>query len=599
MKINQIYSNKKEFKWVKFNEQLNVILGVKKDREKTDSDSHNLGKSTLISVIDFMFLQKVSGNNHLFKKNYNLFKDYTFFMELKKDEKNYVTIKRDIRNNTKISLKFHSEPFQDYRENQIWDLTDLPLTTTKPEKNPKIILNNYFGFINSEKYNYRKYLGYFLRTQYDYDEVFKLKKFAGSQMDWKPALLELLGFKGDFLSRKLSLENQISLTKKYLEQMKEELKVTDYEVDVIQSLIDDKVEDKKKLKEKIDRFDFYNKERENNKLLVEKIESKISQLNTMEYNLSYEIEKIKNSLHRNFEFDFKKIETIFNQAKVLFGNQIKKGYNELVQFNNDIIKERSTYQEKVLQKKNNQLEKIRDSLKELNEERKTTLSGLQNTDTMKKFKNFQSELINVENEISNLLNKLDNVDIIKSINKKLENLDKEFDKSISDLKEHLEEPNSGYVELKNNFRSLAKEILGESAILYYKVNQNNNPDFYTEFVNINESSINAQSDGYSYKKMLCVCFDLALLITYSSRNFFKFVYHDGVYESMSDTRKIKFLDKIRSVCDEYDIQYILTTLSDDIPMDSNNNPYNFKEEEIILTLHDDDDNSGRLFSRKF
>lgn len=60
---------------------------------------------------------------------------------------------------------------------------------------------------------------------------------------------------------------------------------------------------------------------------------------------------------------------------------------------------------------------------------------------------------------------------------------------------------------------------------------------------------------------------------------------------MSDTIKIKYLDKIREVCNEYDIQYILTTLYDDIPRDSNNNLYEFS--------NDDDNNLGRLFSMKF
>ena len=131
------------------------------------------------------------------------------------------------------------------------------------------------------------------------------------------------------------------------------------------------------------------------------------------------------------------------------------------------------------------------------------------------------------------------------------------------------------------------------------MNTNSNPDFFADFVNINETHVNSQSDGYSYKKMLCVCFDLSVLITYSKRNFFKFVYHDGAYESMSDTRKIKYLDKVREICEEFDIQYILTTLSDDIPRDSNNNLYDFNNNEIVLELNDDENNLGRLFSMKF
>ncbi|WP_188206953.1 DUF2326 domain-containing protein [Alkalibacillus aidingensis] len=599
MKICQIYSNNNKFKWIKFNKHLNVILGIIKDKSNEDTDSHNLGKSTLIYVIDFMFLKEIKSNRDLFKKNYDRLKDFTFFMELKKDENSYVTIKRNVKNNTKISIKFHTKPFQDFRNEAIWDYTDLPLTSKNVEKNPKEILNNFFSFYTKEEYNFRKYLGYFLRTQYDYDEVFKLNKFKGKMINWKPALLDLLGFDGDYLKDKLALESQIELTKKYLEEMKEELRVSDYEIDVIHSLIEAKSEDKEKLEEEINRFDFYNKERENTRILVEDIESEISNLNNLEYKLSYEIEKINGTLKRDLDFDLEKVESIFNEAKILFGDQIKKSYNELVQFNEDIIQERNTYQAKMLRKKGDELQLVRKKLKELNDERKSKLAYIRNSNTMAKFKKYQNELVETENEISHLLNKLDNVDVIKSINKKLKQMDKDLEESIQKLEEHLEKPNDYYNEIKSHFRTLSKGILGESAILYYIMNTNDNPDFFADFVNINESKVDSQSDGYSYKKMLCVCFDLAVLLTYSKKRFFKFVYHDGAYESMSDTRKIKYLDKVREICDKFDIQYIFTTLSDDIPRGTDNKLYDFTEDEIALELSDDEDNLGRLFSMKF
>lgn len=598
MKINQIYSDNNKFKSIKFNKHLNVILGITKDKSKKDSDTHNLGKSTLISVIDFMLLKELR-NNDLFKKNYSLLKDFTFFIELKKDSNSYVTVKRGVKNNTKISLKFHEEPFQDYKDEMMWDYIDLPLTSKDRKKNPKFILNDFFSFFNYEEYNYRKYLGYFLRTQYDYDKVFKLSKFQGKMIDWKPALLDLLGFDGDFLKDKLAIENQIDLTKKYLEEMKNELSVNDYEVDVVNSLIEAKSEDKKKLEKEIDKFDFYDKERDETRLIVKKIETKISELNNLEYRLAYEVEKIEDTLKHKLDFDLEKVEGIFNEAKILFGDQIKKSYSELVQFNKDIILERNKYQEKMLLKKSEQLNLIREDLKKLNNERVNKLSYIRSTDTMEKFKIYQNQLIEVENEISHLLNKLDDVDVIKSINKKIKQMETKLGENIQNLEEHLENPNEQYNEIKSHFRSLSKDILGESAILYYKMNTNSNPDFFADFVNINETHVNSQSDGYSYKKMLCVCFDLSVLITYSKRNFFKFVYHDGAYESMSDTRKIKYLDKVREICEEFDIQYILTTLSDDIPRDSNNNLYDFNNNEIVLELNDDENNLGRLFSMKF
>ncbi|WP_167374657.1 DUF2326 domain-containing protein, partial [Paenibacillus helianthi] len=135
--------------------------------------------------------------------------------------------------------------------------------------------------------------------------------------------------------------------------------------------------------------------------------------------------------------------------------------------------------------------------------------------------------------------------------------------------------------------------------IYFKINKEKNPDFHADFINFDETKITSQSDGYSYKKMLCVCFDLAVLMAYSNTSFYKFVYHDGTFESMSNSRKIKYLDAVRNVCNKYDIQYIFTTLTDDIPTDENNKKITLSEDEIVLTLDDSPGDSGRLFSVRF
>ena len=53
MKISKIYSNK-NFKNIEFNERFNAIVAFSESGDK--EDTHNLGKSSLISVIDFLLL---------------------------------------------------------------------------------------------------------------------------------------------------------------------------------------------------------------------------------------------------------------------------------------------------------------------------------------------------------------------------------------------------------------------------------------------------------------------------------------------------------------------------------------------------------------
>lgn len=143
MKLYKLYSNNSEFKDVNFNDGFNVVLGEVSNETNLDNDAHNLGKSTLISLIDFMLLKELK-KDHFLKKE--TFKNYIFYMEIKLNSGEYVTIKRPVAKNTKISLAKHNNENYDAREWEQWDYTDLSLGTKDKESNPKEILNRWLGF---------------------------------------------------------------------------------------------------------------------------------------------------------------------------------------------------------------------------------------------------------------------------------------------------------------------------------------------------------------------------------------------------------------------------------------------------------------------
>ncbi|MDG1623159.1 hypothetical protein P7D06_28650, partial [Bacillus mobilis] len=278
MKISKIYSDNKRFREINFSDGLNIIMGRVINKSNLDSDSHNLGKSALINLIDFMFLKELKRGSFL-KDNPEKFKTYTFFMELKKSENSYITIKRSVKNNTKISLKFHEKGNQDFRDCTNWDYKDVPLTSTDVNRSPKHILNQYWGINEILPYNYRQYLNYFLRSQYDYDEVFKLSKFKGNDSSWKPAMANLLGFNGSLIKEKYILEADVVKEQKLFQEMEQKLKISLNDLNQIESLLEINEIKKNFVADKIDNFDFYLKERDLNRELVEDIETKISTLN--------------------------------------------------------------------------------------------------------------------------------------------------------------------------------------------------------------------------------------------------------------------------------------------------------------------------------
>src|SRR5690606_32747479 len=103
----------------------------------------------------------------------------------------------------------------------------------------------------------------------------------------------------------------------------------------------------------------------------------------------------------------------------------------------------------------------------------------------------------------------------------------------------------------------------------------------------------SEGDGHSYKKFLCIAFDLAVARAYIDKRYPKFLYIDGVFEGL-DIRKKKNMLKVLRKYSQLGIQIILTTINSDISeLSSENNPI-FTKDEIILTLHDGGQD-GRLF----
>ena len=104
------------FKPIKFNEGLNVVLGKITKPKDTDTDSHNLGKSLLIDIIDYCLLKQAYSKNHFTNKLPETLKGLEFYLEILLTNGFFLTIKRGIENNTKICFKESSKGNQDFTQ---------------------------------------------------------------------------------------------------------------------------------------------------------------------------------------------------------------------------------------------------------------------------------------------------------------------------------------------------------------------------------------------------------------------------------------------------------------------------------------------------
>ena len=204
MKLSKLYSNMPDlFTPIQFLPGLNVVLAEIRLPENRLKDTHNLGKTTLGRLIDFCLLSKRDKGFFLFK-HLDLFKDFVFFLEVELLDGSFVTIRRGVEETTKISLKRHDRPGRDFSDlpDVSWDHFAVPFD------NAKKLLDGILDLGDLKPWPYRKIIGYLLRTQEDFRDVFHLRKFAARHADWKPFLAHLLGFEAENIIKHYEKEEE-------------------------------------------------------------------------------------------------------------------------------------------------------------------------------------------------------------------------------------------------------------------------------------------------------------------------------------------------------------------------------------------------------
>ena len=591
MKFSKIYSNKNaQFHNIEFYEGLNVVLAEIADKSKTEKDTHNLGKTLLISIIDFLLLKNIRQRSKFFLTKGG-FEEQVFFAEIKLNSGKYIIIRRDVDNPTKISFKINEYKLDGFQTQLNWDEENLPLDKAKKK------LNEYLGFDVLPVWDYRKSVTYFLRTQNDFRDVFKLDKFKGRDKDWKPFMFDVLGFNGAVIRQKYDLEDEKKESGKKIETLQQEADINIEERDKITGLLDIKTDDKKKIEEKIDKFNFYENDKAINKELVEDIDSRIQLLNTKRYSHSFEIKKIESSLSANQDtINLNKLKSLYKDVEIYFPDKLVHSYEMLLDFRKTITEERNKVLHENLKKIKKEFAILDKELKELEVQKEGRLAYLTEKDSYLKFKETQKQLAKIEADIIRLKDKLEVIDRTSLFVRDIETKQSDIDDKIKEM--HVLIGEQKHSEIRKIFNYIIKEILSTNALLSLKQNRYGNVEFEANIQNPMDLTITEEDYGNTYRKLLCIAFDLSILIHYANKSFYRFVYHDGALEALDDRKKIKFLSLIRRMCSKYDLQYILTLIDSDLPKDENGNIIEFPDNEVCLRLHDRDD-GGKLFKKSF
>ena len=579
MKISKIYANK-SFKNVSFNETgLNVIIGKISDRENTDLDSHNIGKSLLLEVIDFLLLKKVSNKDKYFLTKYQIFEECVFFAEIKLNSGQYLIVRRATATNTKISFKINDFKLDDFiTDFEGWDEENIAIDKARK------LLNTYINYDILPSWTYRKAINYFMRYQNDYIDVFKLSKFQGVHKDWKPMVFDLLGFDGKLIDEKLSLEEEFEEQKALLKTLETENKVSSEDEDKVVGLIEIKQNEFDTLSDEVDKFNFYEKDNAKKEKLINDIESQIKYANTEHYNIKYEINKIENSLTTGIDLiNIDDINELYKEVEIFFPDALLEEYEKVVNFNKEITSERNQYLSENLATLKQELIEVETQLKKLENEKSVIFTDITEKTTYDKFKKYQKELAKAEADIIILQNKLTSINKMSSIQEKINRLDADIKLKVAELKKEILKQKHKHI--RKLFNEFTMKVLNTPAILSVKPNKSNNIEFEAEYQNQEELITTDLARGNTYKKILCAAFDTALLQFYSQNSFYKFVYHDGVLDSLDIRKKEKYIEYVREMANQNNIQYILTVIeSETYDLRSE---YKFTEDEVRLLLSDE------------
>ena len=597
MPLSRLYSNLDDvFTSIHFNKKgaitsLNVIFAEVTRKKLKEGDSHNLGKTTLIALIDFMLLKDITGTDHFLAKHKERFRDFIFYMELLHPAGGYVSVRRSVSEPTSIALKRTLESVDDAGAFSAddWDHWDIGLAPARQA------LDAYLNLKIISPWDYRTGVSYFLRTQADYADYFQIQKFTkGRDIAWKPYLAAILGLDHEAITQKYELEEEIAAATSERNSRLSEIDPQNRDRGELATRIEIARDEIAQIGCRLDGFDFHEVEVQINKRVVDDLEVRINEVGQDLYDLDVDIAQLEQSIVMGLKFDLRRIKEIYAESNIFFASTALRSYEELVSFNRKLTTERN----RALKGRIKELKSRRDLLTEehrrQSDERQRLLAIVRQADIFKKYKALQKEQVQRQAGLTFLENELARLDAVSEIERRLRELRSRRDAATTAIEISLEKGSSTQAAITRYFNRFVKQVLGINGEFIVSRNSSGNIDFEIRTKDL-AGADTSQDRGHSYHRLLCALFDLSVLKALENEPFYHFVYHDGIFEGLDNRVKLRLLGLIRDTVSSGNIQYILSIINADLPRSIDDDvQIQFPESEVVLRLNDQGD-AGRLF----
>ena len=268
----------------------------------------------------------------------------------------------------------------------------------------------------------------------------------------------------------------------------------------------------------------------------------------------------------------------------------------MIAFNRAITEERRGYLQEERAEIEEELKRVNAELNTLGKKRSEGLSFLSDTDVFSKYKLVSDELVTLRADITSLDRQSGYLRRLQELRTEIRALTDERGRLQAEIESNVEQQNTDkhslFSTIRLYFSEIVEEVINRKALLSVSPNKDGHLEFKAEILDESGNSTSADL-GHTYRKLLCIAFDMALLRAHLEDKFPRFVYHDGVFESLDDRKKENLLAVIRQYA-ELGIQPTIPLIDSALPRREQEAGPVFEPSEIVLTLHDESDD-GHLF----
>lgn len=552
---NQIKN--KEIKPIIFDDGINFIVGEKSNDEKEGNKMNGVGKSLLIESINFCLLKKFDESR------------VSKISDIDLDPSIYFCLQLEVESQNKIKIV-------EIRRNRI-EKSDIIFFVDDEQKMFKFDeAKKYLDFLFFEdskieiKPSFRSLLSILIREE---DSLFKdiLKPYHKSNLEQfedlvKPHLF-LFGIDLTLLDKIRTTSYEIKVLRKSLESLKKEIASRGIDEKTIASYIND-------LKDNVDKLSLANNElksSEGQKQIrgrLSDLEIEIDKLLTERAGKELLIKKIK-SLPAIEKINTKQIQQVYNNFKSGLGDIIKKSFDDVISFKQEVDNFQNTLMTEKLMSLNKEIEEIDSKIVLLENETSKLYAYFGAKEKIESLKTTMKLEMEKRTELEQISS---TYSFWQSQKEKRKNLKKNKILLIDDLNILILKIQSIINSFEEDLKKIHDNIAGNKHC-QFKININEALENFVEF------DYRIKLDGSSgINRIKTFIYDVLLLVNKNTKERHPgFLIHDNIFASAGRDDMLKSLNYLYNLSKKSKFQYILTINKDEFESQIDKFDFDYKK----------------------